>query len=352
MRNPDDLGSVTPEWLTEALHTGNPDVDSVVTSFRVERLGVEQGWVGQVARLELSYSEVSEKVLPSVVVKFSPPDPEGVFSLRETEFYREIAAGHDFAVPDCYYAETNPRTGASVLLLEDLSQLRTVSFLEGCTVAEAEAAVMGLAKIHATWWCDESLEGRDWLLTIGGTDFSRWWSQYLPRIESILPGLEISPGLTDFGDLLASDTSPILDQIEGPPFTVIHRDIHVDNLLFGVHTGDPAVMLVDWQTAGRGKGISDIAYLLISSLTPSDRRETEGRLIEMYHSYLVESGIEGYSLDQCWSDYRVSVASKLFITVAATVHFDNTSPHRRAWRKADLLRLMAFIEDHNPIAQL
>ena len=41
-----------------------------------------------------------------------------------------------------------------------------------------------------------------------------------------------------------------------------------------------------------------------------------------------------------------AAVGKLFITVAATVLLDNSSAHRRAWRWADLQRLVAFIEDH------
>jgi hypothetical protein len=349
---PQDVQSLTPEWLTEVLRDRAPGRDSEVTSFRAERLGVEQGWVGEVARLDLSYAETAAGMPSSVVVKFSPPDSDGVFSLHEANFYREIAAGHDFAVPACFYAAPDSKTGESVLLLEDLSRLRTVSFLTGCTPEEAEAAVMALAKVHVGWWCDESLDRRDWMLSIASTDFSNWWAQYPFRIRSILPGFEIPRGLMDLGDRFANDTAAVLDRIEGAPFTAIHRDIHVDNLLFGVEREDPPVILIDWQTAGRGKGITDVAYLLISSLSPSDRRDSEGKLIDMYHGYLVESGIEDYSLEQCWSDYKLGVASKLFITVTATVRFDNTTPHRRAWREADLGRLVAFIEDHDPIMEL
>jgi hypothetical protein len=72
----------------------------------------------------------------------------------------------------------------------------------------------------------------------------------------------------------------------------------------------------------------------------------------LYHQHLVENGIVDYDLDQCWADYKLSVASKLFISVTATVRLDNTTPHRRAWRAADLQRIVAFIDDHDPINEL
>jgi len=352
MAIPEGIRSVTTEWLTDALGIGGHGSNAAVTSFRSERVGEEQGWTGELARLELSYSEHVEGAPSSVIAKFSPPDPDHVFSLHEVQFYKEIAAGRDFPVPYCHYGEADPRTGAAVLLLEDLSRLRTVRFVDGCTPADAEAAVMCLARVHAAWWGHEALESKDWLLRIADTEFPEWWAQYPRRIKAILPEFEVSRGLLDFGDLFATDMPLILDRIEGAPFTCIHRDIHLDNLLFGSHPDDPSAILIDWQTAGRGKGVSDVAYLLISSLSPQDRRKSERRLVGLYHRHLVSSGVEGYTLDQCWTDYIVSVASKLFITVNATVLFDNMSDHRRAWRRADLQRLMAFFDDHNPITEL
>ncbi len=41
----------------------------------------------------------------------------------------------------------------------------------------------------------------------------------------------------------------------------------------------------------------------------------------------------------------------MFVTVNATVCYDNTSASRRAWRAADLERLTAFFDDHD-VAEL
>ena len=352
MTTPDCVRSVTTEWLSEVLRLGGFGDSVTVASFRAQQIGGEQGWTGELARLDLSYATPIEGAPSSVVVKFSPPDLDRVFSAHEVGFYLEIASEQDLPVPACYYGDADPQTGASVLLLEDLSRLRAVSFLDGCTVREAKAAVMGLAEIHTAWWENETLQSKDWLFTIADTPFSDWWAQYPERIKTILPDLKISRSLMEFGDRFATDTTLILDRIEGSPLTCIHRDIHADNLLFGCHPDDPSVIFIDWQTAGRGLGISDVAYLLISSLSPFDRRTSERELIGMYHRYLMNHGIENYDLAQCWADYKLSVASKLFISVTATVRLDNTTPHRRAWRAADLQRLMAFIDDHEPITEL
>ena len=86
---------------------------------------------------------------------------------------------------------------------------------------------------------------------------------------------------------------------------------------------------------------------MIGSVRPEERRQTERNVLRIYHSDLVQYGIEDYSFEQCWFDYKLAVIGKLFITVAATVLADNSTPHKQAWRKADLQRLLAFCEDHS-----
>lgn len=43
MALPDNLRSITPEWLTEALAAGGHIGAATVTSFRMERVGEEEG---------------------------------------------------------------------------------------------------------------------------------------------------------------------------------------------------------------------------------------------------------------------------------------------------------------------
>ena len=89
---------------------------------------------------------------------------------------------------------------------------------------------------------------------------------------------------------------------------------------------------------------------MASSLEPDVRRGCEDALITRYHRALVEGGVVEYTAAQCRADYGVSVLGRLFITAVATVKLDNTSDHRRAWRRADLTRLLAFVADHRVTA--
>jgi Protein of unknown function (DUF1679) len=51
----------------------------------------------------------------------------------------------------------------------------------------------------------------------------------------------------------------------------------------------------------------DLARFLGGYLDMTERRRHKNRLLDMYHSVLSERGVVGYSLEQCWDDYRMAL---------------------------------------------
>ncbi len=70
------------------------------------------------------------------------------------------------------------------------------------------------------------------------------------------------------------------------PWTVLHSDLRLDNLLFG----RPRVTVVDWHTVKVGPGLSDVSYFIGSSLAPEVRRDFECELVRAYHRHLASGG--------------------------------------------------------------
>ena len=66
----------------------------------------------------------------------------------------------------------------------------------------------------------------------------------------------------------------------------------------------PGVAAVDWQTVALGLPARDVAYFLGTSLAVDDRRAHEQALVAAYHGALAGHGVGGYTLDECWDDYR------------------------------------------------
>ncbi len=349
---PDSSHAVTPAWLTEALRRSGSIDRAAVRDFKTTRIGEQEGFAGFLLRFDLDYDRDEEQAPRTIIGKFSSIKPDLRLAMkpgneREIRFYKEIASGGEFPVPHCYYADINLDTGASVLLMEDLGHLRRVSFIGGCAPNDVEQVVRGLADFHASWWDNPRLEAMPWLASLADAPYPDWWSRYPQVVADLLPDYPLPESLLRVGERFAADMPGLLERLEGHPLACIHRDIHVDNVLFRAPGANPAFVVIDWQTVGAGRGVSDVGYFIISSIPPDQRRQTEEHLIRIYHETLVQHGVQGYSFEDCWHDYKLSVLGKLFITVQMTVLVDNSDAHRMAWRRADLNRLTAFIEDHH-----
>lgn len=351
-RNPD---SITPQWLTAALQSNGTIGEAIVDSFTIKFIGEDESFSGgALLQMEINYCGDEQADAPaSLIAKLSPNDPEMRLLLkdlnsRETYFYTELAPQSNPLVPRCFYSDFDAETGECILLLEDLSHLHAVAFTAGCEPKDVEHVVQALARFHAHWWDSPNLKELGGASILSEIPFSEVWPLYREKIAALLPGFLIPDTFFMLGEHVAANEFSVFNRLlESEPITCIHRDIHVDNILFSQQADDSPVKVLDWALVGKGRGVYDVAYFLISSVSSEQRRQTEKNLLRTYHSALVQYGVEDYSYEQCWFDYKLAVIGKLFVTVGATVLADNSTPHKKAWRKADLQRLLAFCDDHS-----
>jgi aminoglycoside phosphotransferase (APT) family kinase protein len=92
------------------------------------------------------------------------------------------------------------------------------------------------------------------------------------------------------------------------PATIIHGDLHLDNLIF---TSDAGPVLLDWQGVAAGPAIADLGLFLVGALLVADRRVAETDLLARHYQRLVESGVKGYALDDLVADYHRSLVWQL-----------------------------------------
>ena len=74
--------------------------------------------------------------------------------------------------------------------------------------------------------------------------------------------------------------------------------------------------MVDWQRVAKSKGLVDIAFFTVLSLSPERRREWELSLVESYYQQIVNLGVSNYTLKQCIEDYRVCTFAPTRIALA------------------------------------
>lgn len=315
------IATLTNEWWSEVFRT-------TVTAGQPSRIG--DGLVG----MNLRYSLTGEGVPASVVVKLASEDETSRATgialrnyEREVRFYQEIASTIDVRAPHCFFADWNPTSGDFVLVLEDMAPAEQGNQLLGCSLEHARLAIDELVKMQGPRWNDATLWDIDWLTRRSETEGA---SQLGAIFSAVKPGF-----LATFGaalhDVAGDDGERVIHDLEASlagylaakdePFTVVHGDFRLDNMLFAAQSSGAAVgspcTIVDWQTPGHGNGISDLAYFIGAGLLPEQRRAHEWDLVDRY-----VAGIEsyGHSLDREWvrSHYRREALSGVVMAVVAS----------------------------------
>jgi Ser/Thr protein kinase RdoA (MazF antagonist) len=197
--------------------------------------------------------------------------------------------------------------------------------LAGCSVDQAALAMSQLAKLHAPRWGDGTLAELPWL--------HRNTPERVKFTAELLAGL--LPGFIDrYADQLGAELirlgERLMPKIEAwmmdhpQPWTVQHGDYRLDNMLFGGPDSGRPLAVVDWQTAVYGPPLADASYFLGAGLIEKDRRAYERDLLRVYHQALTAAGIEGYSWQRCWSDYRRFTVSGFLMAVGASMLVERT----------------------------
>jgi hypothetical protein len=323
--------AVTAEWLTAQLNRNG--VAGTVSSFEQKRVGT--GQIGMCFRYALTYLEDTADSAPdaptSLIGKFPSDDPSSRATgvqlknfLKEVCFYQEMQSRLSINTPRCYFAEIVDEGPEFMLLLEDLAPGEQGDQLKGCDAVIAEAAVTQLVGLHGPSWCDQSLKTLDWV----GAPTPETSAMVSGLYQMVLPGFleRFATGLDQSQqDIIAAYATSTKMASYGltEPFSLIHIDYRLDNLLID-QTQQPArITAVDWQSITLGNPMTDVAYFIGAGMLPEDRRPVERQLVESYHRALTDFGIE-YDLEQCWQDYRCATFAGFTVTVVASMLVQQT----------------------------
>jgi hypothetical protein len=224
-----------------------------------------------------------------------------------------------------YYADIDVETASFVLLLEDMAPAEQGDQLRGCSRDMAKVAVDELVRLHAPRWGDPALEALDWLHRDRAAQrefllvlLPSAWDGFRDRYADHLGDDVLTTGGALFGNLesyLGTDTRP---------WTVIHGDYRLDNLLFDLTPGGVPLTVVDWQTCTHGPALQDVAYFIGAAMPADMRRDAETDLVRGYHAGLVAAGVADYGWDRCWRDYRRGSWAGLIMAVAASMLVERT----------------------------
>lgn len=309
---------VTPAWLDGVLRrAGALDRGEVV---RVEAAAARSLLISNVCRLEAVYSDGADEASPRrLFLKWSKPSLEARSSRNEVEFYNSVA--RDAPGPPlirCYDAAFDEETGASHLLLEDLSEThtQTVSPLPPA-VKDCELAVECLAQFHARWWEHPRLGADVGRLTTAEEyeELGRLLEKHLAGFLDFLGDRLPAKRRAIYRKVLAGSMYPWRRMLRREGLTVSHGDAHWWNFLYPRGGTAGGARVFDWHLWHVDVPTKDLAYMIALNWYPSRRAALEERLLRRYHAGLVAGGVGGYGWEDCWLEYRRMVVRELFVPV-------------------------------------
>ncbi len=170
LRVPKDLRDITPVWLTEALQSSGAAGGASVTGYSAETIAAGKGFMNLLFRLTLDYDADLPALPGTMIAKLPSADPllRTVFdslgqNRREVRFYQRLATNAHLPAPRGYHCGIDAATGDTVLLLEDMSHARQGDSVAGCSMEDAQHAIVQLARFQASWWESSRLDGLHWM---------------------------------------------------------------------------------------------------------------------------------------------------------------------------------------------
>ena len=237
---------------------------------------------------------------------------------REWSFYGRVGRQVATRIPRLYARLTDTKGRAFGVVLEDLDCVQGVVVKKSLSIREGKLVIKELARLHSQFWGavpdtvrrpnHESYDQVQGILQSRFARFKEIWGKQLLDENMVS------------ADIIMHHYAWIRQQMSLPPYTLCHGDVSTRNLFFMSEMGDTPA-LIDWQQVSASKGISDLAYFVLSSFPLEEQAAVESQLVVEYHRALQMNGVYGYSLKQCWLDYRMSM---MFIPFVVAIWYGSS----------------------------
>jgi len=349
---------VRAEELTRVLRASGSLPEGEVTAVESRPL---PAFNSDVARLKVTYSAAAPAGAPrELVLKISlRKDWATRAGAVEVAFYSQARQRDLPMIAPCYLAYRDPETGRSVLILGDLGATHEApvtrrALIDGRgvpTPARLQAAVDALADFHHAWRGRASLRTglpeAYWLQ--GPTALGRFadacrkelnlfrrtagdhvadadWAACEAVVDSLRPV---------WGRWLAKRAGRVSHLV------LAHGDCYLSNWLMPRPEASGSPTLIDFQQAHVDTPGEDLAFMLGTFWTPSQRAIHELASLRRYHNRLAAPG---YSLEALLEDYRWGLVRMLTRTV-----WDHHNGSPEAYWRPKLRRVLAALRDHGVV---
>ena len=324
----------------------------------MEPWGEGQGFLGDIARVKITYDKKSSELPTTIIVKMPlyrriTDSITPNFYEREIRCYNEIVPKSPIRVPDLIYSSIDSEANRYILILEDCSRYKMVDQIEGLDYEQTKQVINSIADFHARWWDAPDLFSFDWMpnpkedFIVDFIDIFRqaWdFSIKSENFESIFP-----EGSRKIGDKMYKHYPWLIDSTPDENLTIAHYDLRAENIFFDSDNSENPVIILDWMTAAISVGILDVAYLLAGSLKIDLRRKIEKEMIELYLKRLEEKGIEGLDFDFIWEYYLRSLLGYVYLPTLSFPLLNKAVPRTFEMQTMSIKRFFTAIIDNDAI---
>jgi len=247
------------------------------TSFPLEEIRVS---LSDGAALEIIFKDLNRQSLSEAVRQAKP---EFVYDpLREIETYRRFLAEERLGTAHFYGAIVAEEIGRYWLFIE------TVAGDELWKVGEFatwEATARWLAGMHRKFAARNGLavQSEHWLKY--NADYYRLWRRRAQQFFARSTAPRRAIDRQTFARLTAN-YERVVERLAALPTTFIHGEFYASNVLIGRDGAELRVCPIDWEMAGLGPGLVDLAALVSGRWNDAERNA----LACAYHTALTEAG--------------------------------------------------------------
>ena len=269
---------------------------------------------------------------------------------REAAIYSDRTSDLCACMPHCYGTwqdEADRSQGIVLERLKDTVLIDAADSIDGWTAGRVDAAVDGLAAMHAVWIGREiELLDKPWL---GYVRASSNVERLTPLWDALAAHARTAGGVWA-GRTLSRRHGALIETVgtwwpalEAVPRTLIHNDCNPRNVALLRRNGTLRMAAYDWELATLGAPQRDLAELLCFVLPPQVEDDVVDRLIE--HHRLALERRSGLCLDreQWRAGFESGLADLLVSRLAFYALIDRVLPQRflprvvHTWMRLDIL---------------
>lgn len=315
------VDQITTAWLTRALTQSGALRGGEVASFEVD---TRDRVLSTSHHLRIVYSKDSSGDRPDILfLKTVNADQEDeFFGPSEVDYYVRDYVGVACApIVRCYDGAFSAEQRRYHLLLDDLSASHVEAKTKTPTLEYGLALAEALACLHAHWW------GAERIATAGdrlpnAEQIERFVAIAEPGAGHILPEFtdQLKPHWPEaLGELIERHPRAMIDRTrDGNGFALIHGDANRTNIIVP-REGDRPLYILDRQPFDWSLTVwlaaYDLAYAVVLDWDIALRRRYEMQILRHYHEQLIARGVRGYTWEQLFDDYRLSVPICAYVAI-------------------------------------